>query len=189
MENTILTVLPESSAALSGNICTLPQLASENSPEAFAFINSLLKTCLREHEACKKAMANALIDETLGPKLPTRVSDIGEINCGHIHLVETNGQHGNFCALSYCWGPKGTHTMIITRDNIEHRFNGIRFDSLPRAFQDAVIVTHEIGVRYLWIDSLCIIQGRLGGTRPAKWQTSTREHIWSSPPRERRIQK
>lgn len=29
---------------------------------------------------------------------------------------------------------------------------------LPKTFQDAVIVTRGLGLRYLWIDSLCILQ-------------------------------
>ncbi|RFN50619.1 het-domain-containing protein [Fusarium flagelliforme] len=36
--------------------------------------------------------------------------------------------------------------------------HGIRYESLPKSFQDAVAVTRSIGVRYLWIDSLCIVQ-------------------------------
>lgn len=32
---------------------------------------------------------------------------------------------------------------------------------MPRTFQDAVIVTRNVGVRYLWIDSLCIYQDDL----------------------------
>ncbi|EHK41271.1 hypothetical protein TRIATDRAFT_168126, partial [Trichoderma atroviride IMI 206040] len=91
--------------------------------------------------------------------LPTRVLDVGIAGCEHISLIESNGRHGNFCALSYCWGPKGTQTMITTRDNIHHRLGGIPFGSLPKTFQDAVTVTRAIGIRYLWIDSLCIIQG------------------------------
>jgi hypothetical protein len=30
---------------------------------------------------------------------------------------------------------------------------------MPRAFQDAIDITRQLGIRYLWIDSLCIIQG------------------------------
>ncbi|PMD19341.1 heterokaryon incompatibility, partial [Hyaloscypha hepaticicola] len=30
--------------------------------------------------------------------------------------------------------------------------------TLPKTFQDAVLITRDLGVRYLWIDSLCIIQ-------------------------------
>jgi len=34
----------------------------------------------------------------------------------------------------------------------------IPFGTLSCLFQDAVTVTRKIGIRYLWIDSLCIIQ-------------------------------
>lgn len=34
----------------------------------------------------------------------------------------------------------------------------ILFESLPLTFKDAVQITRGLGVRYLWIDSLCIIQ-------------------------------
>jgi hypothetical protein len=30
--------------------------------------------------------------------------------------------------------------------------------SLPKTFQNAITVTRMLGIRYLWIDSLCIIQ-------------------------------
>ncbi|KAH0531283.1 hypothetical protein TsFJ059_000137 [Trichoderma semiorbis] len=33
-----------------------------------------------------------------------------------------------------------------------------KHDSLPKTFQDAVTVTRSLGIPYLWIDSLCIIQ-------------------------------
>lgn len=34
----------------------------------------------------------------------------------------------------------------------------IGFQQLPKTFQDAIAVTGQLGVRYLWIDSFCIIQ-------------------------------
>lgn len=33
-----------------------------------------------------------------------------------------------------------------------------QFSDLPKTFQDAVIITREMCLRYLWINSLCIIQ-------------------------------
>lgn len=36
---------------------------------------------------------------------------------------------------------------------------GINMDDLPATFGDAVRVTRALGLLYLWIDSLCIIQG------------------------------
>ncbi len=35
---------------------------------------------------------------------------------------------------------------------------GIDIDDLPPTFRDAVTVVRKLGLRYLWIDSLCIIQ-------------------------------
>jgi len=34
----------------------------------------------------------------------------------------------------------------------------IPLESLPRAFLDAIQISRRVGYRYLWIDSLCIIQ-------------------------------
>lgn len=36
---------------------------------------------------------------------------------------------------------------------------------LPQTFQDAIAVTHNLTIRYLWVDSLCIIQDD-----PQDWQ-------------------
>lgn len=36
---------------------------------------------------------------------------------------------------------------------------GIPWRTLPKTFQDAITVTRQMGVQYLWIDSLCILQG------------------------------
>ena len=85
--------------------------------------------------------------------------DVGNLNSGNICLVETKGRRGNFCALSYCWGPKGTPAMATTRDNLNDQLKGIPLASLPKTFRDAIVVTREVGIRYLWIDALCIIQG------------------------------
>ncbi|KAF1980142.1 hypothetical protein BU23DRAFT_562554 [Bimuria novae-zelandiae CBS 107.79] len=42
-------------------------------------------------------------------------------------------------------------SLISTSDSIE-------ITHMPKTFQDAIIVTRELGLPYLWIDSLCIIQ-------------------------------
>ncbi|KAL6825680.1 heterokaryon incompatibility domain-containing protein [Trichoderma sp. SZMC 28015] len=151
-----------SPAALSGNFCTKPPLPSDNCPEAFAFIRSWMQTCSQEHDLCRGTLSKSFPNEVAGPQLPTRILDVGPLDHESVSLLETNGQRGEFCALSYCWGPKGTQTLITTRDNINEHLRGIQFSELPKTFQDAVIVTRELGIRYLWIDSLCIIQGDKG---------------------------
>ena len=34
----------------------------------------------------------------------------------------------------------------------------IMYDDLPKSFQDAVTIVQGLGVRYLWINWICIIQ-------------------------------
>ncbi|KAK4078188.1 uncharacterized protein Triagg1_3204 [Trichoderma aggressivum f. europaeum] len=148
-----------SPAALSGNFCTEPPLPSDNCPEAFDFIRSWMQTCSQQHGDCEGTLSKSSPNEAAGPQLPTRILDIGPLNQESVSLLETNGQRGKFCALSYCWGPEGTQTLVTTRDNINDHLNGIPFNSLPKTFQDAIIMTRQLGIRYLWIDSLCIIQG------------------------------
>ena len=45
----------------------------------------------------------------------------------------------------------------------EHNFSafrrGLPISALPVAFQDAISITMELGIRFIWIDSLCILQG------------------------------
>ena len=38
------------------------------------------------------------------------------------------------------------------------RQSGIRVSFLPKTFLDAVVITRHLGLRYLWIDSLCVSQ-------------------------------
>lgn len=42
--------------------------------------------------------------------------------------------------------------------NIDRFQQGIDTGDLPKTFRDAVHITRSIGVRFLWIDSLCIVQ-------------------------------
>lgn len=61
-----------------------------------------------------------------------------------------------YLALSYCWGGdqphKTTHERMISEDfNLDWR-------KLPPSIQDAVKVTIGLGYRFLWVDSLCIVQ-------------------------------
>lgn len=45
-----------------------------------------------------------------------------------------------------------------TSSSLVDRLDQILWADLPKTFRDAVIVTRSLGVRYLWIDSICIIQ-------------------------------
>jgi len=46
----------------------------------------------------------------------------------------------------------------LTKENIGEMMSSIQIHDLTQNFQDAVSITRKLGYRYLWIDSLCIVQ-------------------------------
>ena len=88
--------------------------------------------------------------------MPTRVLDVQTGNTGEVRLYEPQGQSGHYVCLSYCWGcPQLFATTLKCYNSY---VQGIKIDTLPTTIQDAIWVTRQLNVRYLWVDSLCIIQ-------------------------------
>ncbi len=91
-------------------------------------------------------------------KLPKRVLDLGPHRFRNaISLLETGDEvYGRYMTLSHCWGSK--QPITTTRATIPHRITSIRMSELPQTFRDAILMCRGLGVQYLWIDSLCILQ-------------------------------
>ena len=110
-----------------------------------------MKDCKTSHESCKH------VDE---PYLPTRVLDISlesSVDPPTISLLETVAdQRGTYCCLSHRWIDGDTPTT--TETNLAERRKGIDFRHLPLKYQDAITFARALGIQYLWIDSLCILQ-------------------------------
>ncbi|KAH7109616.1 heterokaryon incompatibility protein-domain-containing protein [Dendryphion nanum] len=110
--------------------------------------------CKDKHAICsKEVMVSAFT-------APRRLIDIGCLGSRSPRLIESASLHGQvhkYIALSHCWGKPGMILKTI-RSNILEHLEGIVWDALPKTFQDAIIVSQHLGVQYLWIDSLCIIQ-------------------------------
>lgn len=91
--------------------------------------------------------------------LPKRVLQItGDMNTLLVRLVESHGKTGTYCALSHCWGPKDKQPLRTMRDNYQQHTDGISLEALPKTFQDFILLGRSIGIDYVWIDSLCIVQ-------------------------------
>ena len=73
-----------------------------------------------------------------------------------INLIDTGGTEYSYVTLSHCWGQEGHFKLY--HDNLREFKRGIKVSSLPKTYQDATTITKRLNVRYLWIDSLCIIQ-------------------------------
>ena len=99
------------------------------------------------------------------PELPTRVLDVRDRTM--LHLRCTKGERGKYIALSHCWG-KAT-TFSTSWENLSEFCKEIKLCQLPKTFQDTVEVTQELGIPFLWIDSLCIIQND-----PDDWERESR---------------
>jgi len=115
----------------------------------------MLKRCDERHVICKRFVD---MDDMPPPEeqiLPTRVIDIR----GTPSLVLTKGEMtGRYAALSHCWGDPRLHPLKTTRESLLDHLNGLPLDTMPQTFRDAVIISRNIGVPFLWIDSLCIVQ-------------------------------
>jgi len=93
--------------------------------------------------------------------MPTRLVDLGQAGtAGVVLVVDTprvgNLEDGRYCCLSHCWG--GFQPVKLETKTSQLLRSGLPLQQLPKTFQDAVEVCLWLGVRYLWIDSLCIIQ-------------------------------
>ncbi|KIJ42695.1 hypothetical protein M422DRAFT_254136 [Sphaerobolus stellatus SS14] len=75
-----------------------------------------------------------------------------------LRLVEELSELAPYATLSYCWGSDLTGIMRTLRENKDVHRRGIAVNSLPKTVQDAVLVCRGLGLHYLWVDALCIIQ-------------------------------
>ncbi|OTB02660.1 hypothetical protein M426DRAFT_322425 [Hypoxylon sp. CI-4A] len=112
-----------------------------------------LQQCDASHDNCTSVQS---VDY-----LPTRVLDVSRQE-DRIFVVEKDlCPTKPYVTLSHCWGHrKPIQTTVASLPTF--RTDGIALTSLPKTFREAVLATRHLGCSYLWIDSLCIIQGRDG---------------------------
>jgi len=117
---------------------------STASEESHSWAVDQLRCCTTSHTACN-AYASA--------PLPTRVIDTGG---NRVQLHISSGEIERYICLSHCW--KKFPMIKTLTSNIEAHKSEITWQQLPKTFQNAISFTRKLGIRYLWIDSLCIVQ-------------------------------
>lgn len=133
----------------------LPKLPEHGSREQFLLLKEWIRVCNLTHETCRRLNTDKP-GEKLVAAMPTRLVDLGN----PLRLVESGGiKPSPYVALSHCWGK--TETLCTTTKSITEFMESMDLNSLPETFRNAIQVTRGIGIRYLWIDSLCIIQDDL----------------------------
>lgn len=119
-----------------------------NCERAFKLACSWIYQCLHHHKECARSRQVTL---------PPRVLDVGSPGGSQRPcLVDGVGKKGEYLTLSHVWG--GNTYGLTTAANIKERESEVSLSSLPRTFRDAIMITRNLGFRYIWIDSLCIIQ-------------------------------
>ncbi|KAF2627522.1 HET-domain-containing protein [Macroventuria anomochaeta] len=132
------------------------QISSQPLQDAgLSTVRNLLKTCLSSHSKCRRPKSTTL---------PKRVLDVlgndsksVRLHESYFNKDENRYEYGEYIALSHVWGVAKGLPKTTTR-TIQSYKKGIPWTTLPRALQEAVVLTRTLGFRWLWIDALCLIQ-------------------------------
>ena len=116
-----------------------------DSKESYQQLKSWIAVCDQDHQCAPQSP----------PRLPKRVLKISETRVV-LHLTR-HDEYARYTTLSHTWGSNTSY--VLTKHNCRELTEGIAWSSIPRTFQDAIKISRELGVDYLWIDCLCIIQG------------------------------
>ncbi|KAK0713433.1 heterokaryon incompatibility protein-domain-containing protein [Lasiosphaeria miniovina] len=137
----------------------LPRIAEAASWQHLSTLRRWLSDCDKNHPKCRPVERSRP-----APRPPTRLIDVGTIAKPLARLLDTQASSPasvpyKYAALSHPWGPEPHFcTFSSTLDQHKQRIPVERSD-FPATFRDAIATTRELGLRHLWIDSICIVQG------------------------------
>jgi hypothetical protein len=127
----------------------------DTNDKAVAAIDYWIKKCLFEHPECQQHLVQDFI--------PTRVIAVGQKGDDYVQLVDKARDKQltdkRYVALSHCWGLNMPASARTTGVNFADHLKSIPLSDLTTTFVDAIKITRRLGIPYVWIDSLCIIQG------------------------------
>ncbi|KAF4627445.1 hypothetical protein G7Y89_g10711 [Cudoniella acicularis] len=98
-------------------------------------------------------------------QLPSRLLDLGDnklrLECDVQSILDLR-----YATLSHVWGNDPASYLQLKEATLEAFKTEVPFDAIPIKYKDSIRITRALGIRYLWIDSLCIIQDS-----PKDWTT------------------
>ena len=110
--------------------------------------------CLSGHESCNRKRRE---QPDVKQWYPTRLIKISRwSNQPRLILTKDEQPEDQYLTLSHCWGK--ANVIQLTESTKSDFLKDIPYSKLPKTFQDAISVARLLGVYYIWIDSLCIIQ-------------------------------
>ncbi|VTT69508.1 unnamed protein product [Fusarium fujikuroi] len=153
-----------SPAATSGDIVGLPPVDRDPSSKSSCNrIRKWLDSC-DSHQECAKTLSMTRKVKRGRAPLPTRCIRIDKStsvpNRLNYRLEETGGRLGEYVSLSHRWSNPETPRSSTCLRNSHDRVAGLQsaFQDIDPLFTDVLLVASQVGIQYVWIDSLCIIQ-------------------------------
>ncbi|PVH68919.1 HET-domain-containing protein [Cadophora sp. DSE1049] len=127
-------------------IHTHPPLELASTESSLPLCKTWLNRCLMLHEGCKSSQSH---------RIPTRLLFLGDGNTRLIlsHELDVCPE---YATLSHCWG--SLSFLTLKKSNVAGFQENVPVQALTKTFQDAIRITFYLGLEYLWVDSLCIIQ-------------------------------
>jgi hypothetical protein len=149
-----LAAEPDSAAAWNGDITGRFLGHDPASEEHFNTVRTWLQECT-EHKRCNSDISTGDRIDHRNVRLPARCiyvpSDLEDIR-----LEETEGKRGAYITLSHRWN-EGTEKCKTKIANYNGRLDGA-LGVLPPLFQNVFYIAQKLDIKYVWIDSLCIVQ-------------------------------
>jgi hypothetical protein len=130
---------------------------SNNHETLLEITKKVLHTCLEEHQpTCPTYPFKS------NEFLPTRLLDLEDLDRLRVIVTaDTTIKDRRYVPLSHRWGtPESAEreAMTTTYTNLARRLEGFGLSTLPPRYREAILICRAMDVRYIWIDSLCIIQ-------------------------------
>lgn len=153
--------------ALTSNV-GCPMLTEKRYDLVVPQLKAWLKDCRENHDAQCGHLS-------WSKENPRRLLEI--ISDSEVQLIDSaNLSILDYVALSYSWGEGGT-IGNTTFENLASRQIGFETQTLPQTIRDAVRLVQRLGLKYIWVDQLCIVQ-RNGNTPGEDWDLEgSRMHI------------
>jgi hypothetical protein len=137
---------------LPGDLSSSPLSCCTASVESQNWARTQLQNCLSTHTVCSNFGGRHDF-------MPTRLLDVSSVTRnGLVRMMypAKKDLKPKYTTLSYCWG--GDQAFKLTQETHDELQVGMPCARLQKSIQDAMRITIWLGVEYIWVDSLCIIQ-------------------------------
>lgn len=119
----------------------------------FALAKTWLNTCVSNHASCSD---HGSVGELWFPTRLIEIDHRGDDSEVRIVIPSSHLPTSPYMTLSHCWG--SARFPKLTMGNLETMKSRVAVLTLPNTFRHAIHITRRLGLKYLWIDALCIIQ-------------------------------